>query len=76
METTSLSLSCSTTCGFKRPPLAITGGRTETFDGDFVAELAEKGMVHEWQFFPSSDRKRFVALINMDFVESVRVVNE
>lgn len=28
--------------------VTFTSGRTETFDGDFVAELAEKGMVHKW----------------------------
>ena len=56
--------------------VTFTSGRTETLAGDWVAELAERGMVHEWQFFPSVDGKRFATLIHMDFVESVRVVDE
>lgn len=56
--------------------VTFTSGRTETLTGDWVAELAERGMVHKWQFFPSDDRKRVVTVINMDFVESVRAVGE
>ena len=56
--------------------VTFTSGRTETLNGNWVAELAERKMVHKWQFFPSGDEKRFVTVINMDFVESVRVVDE
>lgn len=57
--------------------VTFTSGRTETIDGNWVAELEERGkMVHKWQFFPSSDKKGFVTVINMDFVETVRVVDE
>ncbi len=56
--------------------VTFTSGRTETLAGNWAAELAERGMVHKWQFFPSSDKKGFVTVINMDFVETVRVVDE
>lgn len=56
--------------------VTFTSGRTETLAGNWAAELNERGMVHKWQFFPSGDEKRVVTVINMDFVETVRVVNE
>lgn len=56
--------------------VTFTSGRTETLTGNWVAELEERCMVHKWQFFPSGDGKRFATVINMDFVETVRVVNE
>lgn len=56
--------------------VTFESGRVETLTGDWVAELAERGMVHKWQFFPSGDGKRFVTVINTDFVETVRVVDD
>lgn len=56
--------------------VTFTSGRTETLAGNWAAELAERKMVHKWQFFPSGEGKRVVTVINMDFVETVRVVNE
>nr|DAJ52281.1 MAG TPA: hypothetical protein [Caudoviricetes sp.] len=54
--------------------VTFDSGRTETLNGDWIAEIMEKNTVQKWQFFPSDDRKRFVVVINMDLVESVRVV--
>lgn len=56
--------------------VTFTSGRTETLAGNWAAELAERDMVHKWQSFPSGDEKRVVIVMNMDFVESVRVVVE
>ena len=51
-------------------------GRTETLKGDWIAEIMEKSAVQKWQFFQSDDKKRFVTVINMDLVETVKVVDE
>lgn len=56
--------------------VTFNSGRTETLNGDWIAELTGSNTINKWQFFPSDDKNRFVVVINMDFVESVRVVDE
>lgn len=54
----------------------FNSGRTLTLDRNCVDELSERNTITQWQFFPPDDRNRFGFLINMDLVETVKVVDD
>lgn len=56
--------------------VTFTSGRTVTLDGDWVDELRKKDQVTKFQFFPSEDGGRWSTVINMNLVETVRVVDD
>ncbi len=56
--------------------VTFNSGRTVTLNGDWVATLAGRDNITKFQSFPSDDGKRWGTVINMDFVETVKVVSD
>ena len=54
--------------------VTFASGRTVTLDGDWVAELRKKEQISQLQFFMSEDRERWDTVINMNLVETVKLV--
>lgn len=56
--------------------VTFASGRTVTLAGDWVDELRKKDPVTKYQFFLSEDGERWGTVINMNLVETVRVVDD
>lgn len=54
--------------------VTFNSGRTVTLDGDWVAKLQTDSTITQYQFFRSEDGKRWGTVINMNLVETVKVV--
>lgn len=54
--------------------VTFASGQTVTLDGDWVAELQKKEPITKFQFFMSEDGKRWGTVINMNLVETVKLV--
>ena len=54
----------------------FNSGRTLTLDRNWVDELSERNKITQWQIFPPDDGNRFGFLINMNLVETVKVVDD
>ena len=54
--------------------ITFSSGRTVTINGDWVAALDERDNITKFEGFPSDDVNRCNTIINMDLVETVKVV--
>lgn len=54
--------------------ITFSSGRTVTINGDWVAALKGMGTICKFQGFQSYDGKPLDIVINMDLVETVKVV--
>lgn len=54
----------------------FNSGRTLTLDRDLVDELSKRNTITQWQIFQPDDGNRFGFLINMNLVETVKVVDD
>lgn len=54
--------------------VTFNSGRTLTLNGDWVAELNEKDNIAKFQGFQLDDVNRCNTIINMDLVETVKLV--
>lgn len=56
--------------------VTFNSGRTVTLNGDWVAALNEMDNITKFQGFPLDDVNRCNTIINMDLVETVKVVED
>lgn len=56
--------------------ITFNSGRTVEINGDWVDDLAKMNGITQFQTFPSDDGKRWGTVINMNQVETVKVVEE